>query len=188
MNGGCLHQDNFAIDYNASISGEMESPVERILASLPHAYANRTYIETILKEVLQEQLPVDVFRECVDLVHDKVDWSNLVVTYGNKETFFFMYEKCTRERLDDFSGVFEAAAQSEGRLALVLSWLQELGAVEDVLCCYIYVLNYYPFEIDRHVATLCAIIDHLKIDPYNYDWGADDSAINKWLFRLRDQV
>lgn len=166
---------------------EMESPVERILALLPHTFAKRAQIENILKEVLQEQLSVDVMRECVDLVRDEIDWSSLVVAYGNKETFFFMYEKCTRERLDDFSGLFDIAVQSEGR-ALVLRWLQELGAVEDVLNCYVFVLNYYPFEIDRYIPTLCAVIKHLRIDAYNYDWGADDSAINKWLFRLRDQV
>lgn len=150
----------------------MESPVERILAALRGSPNPRKKIKNILKEVLQQQLPVDVFRECIeanDFVRDEVYWSDLVVAYGDKETFFYAYEKCRRERLDDFSCLFETAAKSEGRLELVLSWLQELGAVEDVLCCYIYVVNYYPFEIDKHIPILCAVIEHLKIDPYNYD-------------------
>ena len=87
--------------------------------ALRDTFTARVKIETILKEVHRQKLPLAVFRDCIEtskFVRKKVDWVRLVIIYGNKEAFFFMYEKCVKERLDDFIGVFQTTTQSEGRL------------------------------------------------------------------------
>lgn len=75
------------------------------------------------------------------------------------------------------------------RLVQLLEWMEDSQLVIGLLENYVETLNLLFYELeDEDKEVITTLIGYLLIDAYTYDWGIKESAANKWILTLCDQV